>query len=109
LALAMWLCCLLIDVLTHKKRLADQHGELNRLPWLALGLCFHVWRLGSIGLWPQDQFKTQIYTAMCLALSIGVFLLMIYVILPGENVEVPDEIDPLKQMGKARTVLDGKG
>ena len=40
----------------------------------------------------QEQFKTQIYTALCLALSIGVFLLTIYVILPSEHVEVPDEV-----------------
>ena len=53
----------------------------------------------------QEQFKTQIYTALCLALSIGVFFLTIYVILPEQHVEVPDEIDPLKQI----KALDGKG
>ena len=53
----------------------------------------------------QEQFKTQIYTALCLALSIGVFLLTIYVILPEQHVEVPDEIDPLTQI----KALDGKG
>ena len=61
-------------------------------------------------MWPQDRFKTHIYTAMCLALSIGVFLLIIHVILPEQNVDVPDEIDPVKQIKKAHhTVPDGKG
>jgi hypothetical protein len=57
----------------------------------------------------QEQFKTQIYTALCLALSIGVFLLTIYVILPSEHVEVPDEIDPVKQIQQVKGALDGKG
>ena len=57
----------------------------------------------------QEQFKTQIYTALCLALSIGVFLLTIYVFLPQQHVEVPDEIDPIKQIKNVEGALDGKG
>ena len=57
----------------------------------------------------QEQFRTQIYTALCLALSIGVFLLTIYVILPSKHVDVPDEIDPVKQIREAKVAFDGKG
>lgn len=54
----------------------------------------------------QDQFKTQIYTLVCLLVTVGMFLLAIYVILPRENVDVPDEIDPLKQIQKAGRTID---
>ena len=44
----------------------------------------------------KEEFKAEIYTFICLALSFAIFVLTFYIILPAEGVEV----DPIEKIGE---------
>ena len=42
----------------------------------------------------KDEFKVEIYTFICLAMTIAIFVLTFYIILPAEGVDV----DPIEKL-----------